>query len=42
MRQALLLFGAAPAAAASGPCDIYASYGTPCVAAHDAGVVCVL
>ena len=26
--------GAAPAAAASGPCDIYASYGTPCVAAH--------
>ncbi len=25
---------AAPAAAASGPCDIYASGGTPCVAAH--------
>jgi hypothetical protein len=26
--------GAAPASAASLPCDIYASYGTPCVAAH--------
>ncbi len=30
----LVAGGAAPAAAASGPCDIYASYGTPCVAAH--------
>ncbi|MGW4942057.1 alpha-L-arabinofuranosidase B [Actinoplanes sp. NPDC004185] len=32
---AALLTGAAPAqAAASGPCDIYAAGGTPCVAAH--------
>ncbi len=30
----LVAGGAAPASAASGPCDIYASYGTPCVAAH--------
>jgi hypothetical protein len=31
---ALVAGGAAPAAAASLPCDIYASGGTPCVAAH--------
>jgi non-reducing end alpha-L-arabinofuranosidase len=31
---ALLATGAPPAAAASLPCDIYASAGTPCVAAH--------
>src|SRR5919201_509003 len=31
---ALVSMGAPPAAAASGPCDIYASAGTPCVAAH--------
>src|ERR1035437_5311238 len=31
---ALLAAGAPPAAAASLPCDIYASAGTPCVAAH--------
>jgi non-reducing end alpha-L-arabinofuranosidase len=31
---ALLVVGASPAAAASLPCDIYASGGTPCVAAH--------
>ena len=31
---ALVAAGASPAAAASLPCDIYASGGTPCVAAH--------
>src|SRR5450755_767941 len=31
---ALVAAGAAPASAASLPCDIYASGGTPCVAAH--------
>jgi non-reducing end alpha-L-arabinofuranosidase len=31
---ALVAAGASPAAAASLPCDIYASAGTPCVAAH--------
>jgi non-reducing end alpha-L-arabinofuranosidase len=31
---ALVAASASPAAAASLPCDIYASYGTPCVAAH--------
>src|ERR1700684_2336789 len=31
---ALVAAGAPPAAAASLPCDIYASGGTPCVAAH--------
>src|SRR5258708_29147450 len=31
---ALVAAGAPPAAAASLPCDIYASAGTPCVAAH--------
>src|ERR1700761_1383292 len=30
----LVAGGAAPASAASLPCDIYASAGTPCVAAH--------
>jgi non-reducing end alpha-L-arabinofuranosidase len=30
----LAVAAAPPAAAATGPCDIYASYGTPCVAAH--------
>ena len=30
----LVAIGAAPASAASLPCDIYASGGTPCVAAH--------
>src|SRR5690242_11550955 len=31
---ALVAGGAAPVSAASGPCDIYAAGGTPCVAAH--------
>jgi hypothetical protein len=31
---ALVAVGAQPAAAASGPCDIFAAGGTPCVAAH--------
>ena len=31
---ALVASGAAPARAATGPCDIYANGGTPCVAAH--------